>query len=365
MSGEGSKPTDWVTMKIDPEIFEELGVRDPEETKREMAISKRVRQVRKELEKDPNNVELQLELASLYIDGREFDDAVTLLKQIISRDNQNGRAYKLLGTAYGMCNHEEEAIHELSRAAELIKDDPEIHFNLGGVFMLKDMYENASRCFKNVIELDPMDTMGYANLAASYDMQKKFDEEILVLKKVLMFSPEDKELRSALSTAYFNAGNYDEALNHALCVVEIDEKDPQAYCNLGSCFSAQSMIDEAVEAFQKATEIDPDYSLPHTNLGSLYATIGRLEKAIKEFKLATSMNRSDALAWLNLYNCYKEVGRLDDAEEAYRTYERLLNEQAPQTSDQSSIPGGVSATGQLASGGNLDNGNAGLEGLSS
>ena len=38
---KAGKPTDWITMKIDPEIFEELGVRDPEETKREMAISKK------------------------------------------------------------------------------------------------------------------------------------------------------------------------------------------------------------------------------------------------------------------------------------------------------------------------------------
>jgi hypothetical protein len=49
MGAEGDKGAGWTTMKIDPEIFQELGVRDPEETKREMAISKRVRQVRKEL----------------------------------------------------------------------------------------------------------------------------------------------------------------------------------------------------------------------------------------------------------------------------------------------------------------------------
>jgi tetratricopeptide (TPR) repeat protein len=177
-----------------------------------------------------------------------------------------------------------------------------------------------------------------------------------------MFSPEDLELRSALSTAYFNSENYDEALTQALCVVELDEKDPQAYCNLGSCYSAQNMIDEAVKSFQRASEIDPDYSLPHTNLGSLYATVGRIEKAIKEFKLATSMNPGDALGWLNLYNCFKEVGRMDDAQEAYKKYEALMNQES-QAEKHSSIPGGVSPTNQLASGQNLDDGDAGLEGL--
>ena len=32
MGAEGDKGAGWTTMKIDPEIFQELGVRDPEET---------------------------------------------------------------------------------------------------------------------------------------------------------------------------------------------------------------------------------------------------------------------------------------------------------------------------------------------
>ncbi|SVD68687.1 uncharacterized protein METZ01_LOCUS421541, partial [marine metagenome] len=128
---ESSKGPGWTTMKIDPEIFEELGVRDPEETKREMAISKRARQVRKELKDDPKNIDLQLELGRLFIDGGELDEAIKQLKQIIGRDSQSGLAYKLLGTAYAMANHEDEAIRELTRASELFSEDPEVHLNLG------------------------------------------------------------------------------------------------------------------------------------------------------------------------------------------------------------------------------------------
>ena len=56
MSAEEGKGPGWTTMKIDPEIFEELGVRDPEELKREMDISKRARQVRKELKDKPSEL---------------------------------------------------------------------------------------------------------------------------------------------------------------------------------------------------------------------------------------------------------------------------------------------------------------------
>ena len=100
MGAEGDKGAGWTTMKIDPEIFQELGVRDPEELKREMDIAKRVRQVRKELKSNPDSVDLQLELGRLYIDGGELEDATKQLKQVISRDNKNGIAYKLLAVSY-------------------------------------------------------------------------------------------------------------------------------------------------------------------------------------------------------------------------------------------------------------------------
>ena len=107
---KAGKPTDWITMKIDPEIFEELGVRDPEETKREMAISKKSRQVRKELKADPDNLELQLELATLLIDGCNYEEAIKQLKLIRNKDPKNPRVYKLMGTAFVLFNHDEDCL---------------------------------------------------------------------------------------------------------------------------------------------------------------------------------------------------------------------------------------------------------------
>jgi hypothetical protein len=55
---------------------------------------------------------------------------------------------------------------------------------------------------------------------------------------------------------------------------------------------------------------------------------------------------------------------MDDAQEAFRKYESLMNE-GSQTDNQTNIPGGVSSTGQLASGENMDTANPGMEELTS
>ena len=116
---ESKKKSNWVTMKIHPEIFEDLGVRDPEQIKLETAIMKKTRQVKKELRTDPDNLDLQVELGTLYIDGGNYDEAIKMLNVVIQKDNAHGRAHKVLGTAYALSNHEDEAIRTLSRAAEL------------------------------------------------------------------------------------------------------------------------------------------------------------------------------------------------------------------------------------------------------
>ena len=148
--GDAGKPTDWITMKIDPEIFEELGVRDPEETKREMAITKKTRQVNKELKADPDNLDLQIELATLMIDGANYEEAIKQLLTIRNKKPKDSKVYKLLGTAYVLFNHEEEALIELNRACELDPNDAENHFNLGGLYLLRDMFPNAASSFEKV-----------------------------------------------------------------------------------------------------------------------------------------------------------------------------------------------------------------------
>ncbi len=168
---ENKKESKLVTMKIHPEIWDELGVRDPEQIKLETAIMKKTRQIKKELRTDPDNLDKQVELATLYIDGGNYEEAIKLIKPVVSKDPKHAQARKVLGTAYALSNQEDEAILELNRATELDPGDVETHFNLGGVYMLQDSFGIAELEFKKVVALDPTDTTAYANLADAYNMQ--------------------------------------------------------------------------------------------------------------------------------------------------------------------------------------------------
>ena len=63
-------------------------------------------------------------------------------------------------------------------------------------------------------------------------------------------------------------------------------------------------------------------------------------------------------------NAYFVRHRFSDRIEAYKKYESLMN-QGSQAQDHTNIPGGVSSSGELASGENLDTASPGMEELTS
>ena len=71
-------PPEYVSMKIHPDIFEELGVRDPEQIKRETKIMKETRKIIKALKVEPDNLEMKIDLATLYVDGGNYEQAIKL-----------------------------------------------------------------------------------------------------------------------------------------------------------------------------------------------------------------------------------------------------------------------------------------------
>ena len=58
----------------------------------------------------------------------------------------------------------DEAIVELKEAIRLKVDNPEIHNDLGGVYMKKGMYEEAIAEFEKAIEINPDYTQAQNNL---------------------------------------------------------------------------------------------------------------------------------------------------------------------------------------------------------
>lgn len=98
-------------------------------------------------------------------------------------------------------------------------------------------YEEAIRCVKKAIDMDPNNQTAYSTLGWSYKAQGRLDEAIGAYKKAIAIKPMFKK---------------------------------EIYCYLGDVYFIQGKIDEAIAEFKKAIAIDPDFAEAHYHLGISY-----------------------------------------------------------------------------------------------
>jgi len=82
-------------------------------------------------------------------------DAVRLLKEAVSEDPRNQRAYLVLGAAYIQRREYDEAVAAFERARDLRYDLPHVHYNLGLAYQKSGRPQDAIAAFRAAVEIDP------------------------------------------------------------------------------------------------------------------------------------------------------------------------------------------------------------------
>ena len=87
-----------------------------------------------------------------------YEEAITMCRTALKRDESNARAHFELGEAYNEnydVNMKNEAMQEYKKAIQLNPNYIEAHFRLASIYRVKNMFDRASEEYNKVIELDP------------------------------------------------------------------------------------------------------------------------------------------------------------------------------------------------------------------
>jgi Tfp pilus assembly protein PilF len=132
------------------------------------------------------------------------------------------------------------------------KDDvPEVHYNLGILYLRKKNFPSAEAAFGKAIELRPdyLDAMiPLANVYQNTNQNAKAEE---MLAKVVAGSPNDARALFTLATVYFTSSKYPEALETFNKVLTLDTANAEPYYYIGSILISQNKTAEAVTNLEK------------------------------------------------------------------------------------------------------------------
>lgn len=159
-------------------------------------------------EKDPQNVNVLVNIAMIYEQKNQPDSALFIYSQIIEIDPEYKDAYFNRGGLFW--NHAQTLYKPLVEIREALEKDPKnqtlIDTSKTLIEEQKDLFSKAEADFKKTLELDPKDQEAMQFLSYSLMSQDKTDEAIKVLEKLIELDPNNKDAWESLAIAYTKKG---------------------------------------------------------------------------------------------------------------------------------------------------------------
>ena len=181
--------------------------------------------------------------------------------------------------------------------------------NKGGSLDAVGQYQEAIKCFRRALEINPHHAIAWSNMGHSLATIGQHEEAIHCFECALKIN-----LRSA--NAWNNKGislaalkRHDEAFGCFDQVLEIDPHHAQAWNNKGNQLSALSRHEEAIGHYDQAIAIDSKYAAALRNKGDCLDKLGRHDEAITCYSRAVEIQPNYLNAWLRMAQCVSNLKR--------------------------------------------------------
>lgn len=239
------------------------------------------------MEMDPKMVAAPSTLSSIYLEQRDFDQAVAMADKALALDPDDARALRVL---YDVCDHRGETARaqkllERLRTVEGGTETAVRVFNEGAQAAQRGDIETARARFEEALTIDPELAPAYAALANIYLRTEEYDKAIEAAQKAREIDPGDTAVLRYEYEAYRLKG--DQAKAQEL-FAQLSAADPEgtgeALFDRGVQLFNQGDMPAARQAFEQALAVDPDRAKAHYMLGLACANSGDNAKAREHFQ---------------------------------------------------------------------------------
>ncbi len=215
------------------------------------------------VKKLPNDKSLKLVLAQQLADDGKADEAIQLAKAQLKGGNDDRETYVALSQVYTRLKRwkdAEEALAQAEKLAHRPEEQEYVKFVLGSIYERQKKYDQAEQTFRQVLQIDPNNTMTLNYLGYMLaDRNTHLEEALNLIKRAVELDPQNGAYLDSLGWAYFRLGNYDQAEDN----------------------------------LRRAAEKTPNDATVQDHLGELYAKTGKLKMAAMHWERAlTEWNRS-------------------------------------------------------------------------
>jgi tetratricopeptide (TPR) repeat protein len=285
--------------------------------------------------------EIIREIIQLYIDPKQYDDAIVVLEGMLKGMPHSSDLQYLAGVSYDGKGDDDnamryfkmvessnrfyenavvhtsiiyqeqekitEAIATIEEAIENIPNNPEFMLYLGSFYEEIEAYADAETALKKGLDIDPEHVRIQFRLGVVYDKWGKKSDSIASMQKVIALDPKNANALNYLGYTYADMGeNLDEA--ESLIREALKHKPDDGYItdSLGWVLYKKGLFQEALIYLEKAVKLTSDDPVILEHLGDVYLKIDDKENALKYYKESLRKKTEDTEVLENKINDLQE-----------------------------------------------------------
>lgn len=270
--------------------------------------------------------------------GRQgnYADALTSFEAATAADPDFALAFSQLAQTHANLGFDTEAEQASRTAMELVDDLPDFERYLISArhYSLLGDHDEAIASYERLLEAAPEDPELRFNLAGLYENTGGLDLAYVELETVLRYDPNYLEALYLMGRVEVRRGNALPALNHfnqALALtLDNDEARARILNGIGVTYRRLGQGEEALRTYREALDINRrldqkvGIAANLTNIGHVELGLGRLEDALASYLQASDLRREIGdregigISLLDVGNVYLDMGRDEEALQSYR-----------------------------------------------
>jgi len=290
-----------------------------------------------------------------YEAGR-YAQAASRLEPLLPFAPKSFEIHELLGMVYASIPDGEQAIKQLTIAAEINPGSGEARTNLGATLLRFGKTELAGEEFRKALALEPASYDANHNLGEFYIQAGKLPEALPFLSRAYEINPGAYDNAYDLALANFTVGKLEDARTVVQALLkqknsgelhnllgQIDEKDGK-FVAAANDYEAAAHVDPseenlfawgsemllhrtyepAIAIFQKASEMYPKSPRILIGLGLALYSRGIYDKAVQALIAAADLNPKDLRCYLFLSKAYNSSPlQADEVVDRFKRYAEL------------------------------------------
>lgn len=208
------------------------------------------------VKKMPNDKSLKLTLAQQLADDGKADEAIQMAKSQLKGGPDDREGYLALSQVYTRLKRWKDAEDALTQADKLANRPEEkeyVKFVLGSIYERQKKYDLAEQTFRQVLQMDPNNTMTLNYLGYMLaDRNTHLEEALNLVKRAVELDPQNGAYLDSLGWVYFRMGNYDQAEENLRRAADKTPNDATVQDHLGELYSKTGKLKMAAVHWERA-----------------------------------------------------------------------------------------------------------------